>query len=78
LALVDMKLHSGLDDRAFSDLSTPIMTRKNAPWLHRDGNSVVRIRPELRGTAGFHQPATADEMADGVWSETEYLASRVA
>jgi len=37
LALVDLKLHSEMDDRTFTEFSTPIMNRKNAPWLIKDG-----------------------------------------
>jgi hypothetical protein len=76
LALVDLKLHSELDDRTFNDLVTPIMNRKNAPWLVKSGDTIMRVRPELKGTPGLHQPATPEEISDGVWSEAEYLASR--
>jgi hypothetical protein len=80
LAQVHLKLHSGMDDWAFTELVTPIMTRRNAPWLIKDGDSVVRVRPELKGASGLHQPATPDEIRDGKFykSEAEYLADRAA
>jgi hypothetical protein len=80
LALVDLKLHSGMDDRAFTEFVTPIMTRRNAPWIMQSGDSVVRVRPEKRGTSELHQPATPDEIRDGKFykSESEYLADRAA
>jgi hypothetical protein len=80
LALVDLKLHSEMGDRAFIEFTAPIMNRKNAPWLIRDGNTVIRVRPELKGTPQLNQVATPDEIADGKFykTETEYLADRAA
>ncbi len=80
LALVDMKLHSEMDDRTFTEFVTPIMNRKNAPWLIKNGAAVVRVRPEMKGTPQLHQPASADEIADGKFykTEAEYLADRAA
>jgi hypothetical protein len=80
LALVDMKLHAGLDDRAFTEFVSPIMNRRNAPWLVRDGATIMRVRPEKIGTPELHQPATSEEIADGVFfkDETAYLAARAA
>jgi hypothetical protein len=80
LSLVDMKLHSGMDDRTFTEFVAPIMNRKNAPWLVKNGDAIVRVRPELKGTPQLNQPATADEIADGKFykSESEYLADRAA
>jgi hypothetical protein len=67
LALVDLKLHSEMDDRTFAEFTAPIMNRKNAPWLIKNGDAIVRVRPELKGTPQLNQPATADEIADGVY-----------
>jgi hypothetical protein len=52
-----------MDDRAFNDFVAPIMTRHAAPWLAKNGDTIVRVRPELKGTPQLHQPATADEVA---------------
>jgi hypothetical protein len=80
LAFNDLKLHSGMDDRAFTDLAAPITNRKNAPWLAKSGDTIVRVRPEKKGTPELHQPATEDELRDGIYFESEaaYLASRAA
>jgi hypothetical protein len=80
LALVDLKFHSELDDRTFTAFTAPIMNRKNAPWLVKSGDAVMRVRPEKKGTPELHQPASADEIRDGIYFESEaaYLASRAA
>jgi hypothetical protein len=81
LALVDMKLHAGMDDRAFAEFTAPIMNRRNAPWLVKIGDgAVMRVRPEKIGTPELHQPATPEEIADGVFfkDEAEFRASRAA
>jgi hypothetical protein len=81
LALVDLKLHSEMDDRTFTEFTAPIMSRRNAPWLVKHGDGpVVRVRPEKKGTPELHMPASADEIADGKFykSESEYLADRAA
>jgi hypothetical protein len=80
LALVDLKLHSEMDDRAFTEFTAPIMNRKNAPWLVKNGDAIIRVRPEMKGTPQLNQPATLEEIADGKYykSETEYLADRAA
>jgi hypothetical protein len=80
LALVDLKLHSEMDDRTFAEFVSPIMNRRNAPWLIRDGDSIVRVRPEKKGSPELHQPATPEEISDGVFfkDESEFRASRAA
>jgi hypothetical protein len=80
LALVDMKLHSEMGDRSFTEFVTPIMNRKNAPWLVKHGDAVIRVRPEKRGTPELNMPAMPEEIADGVYykSEAEFLAARAA
>jgi hypothetical protein len=80
LALVDLKLHSEMDDRTFTGFVNPIMNRKNAPWLVKNGDAVMRVRPEKKGTPELHQPATPDEISDGVFfkDEAEFRASRAA
>jgi hypothetical protein len=80
LAHNDLKLHSEMDDRAFTEFVRPIENRQGAPWLVKHGDTVTRVRPELRGTPGLHQPATPEEIANGVFfkDEAEFRASRAA
>jgi hypothetical protein len=80
LARVDLKLHSEMDDRQFTEFVKPIENRQSAPWLVQVGDTVMRVRPEKRGTPEYHTPATPDELRDGVKfdSEAAYLASRAA
>jgi hypothetical protein len=82
LALVDMKLHSEMDDRTFTEFTTPIMNRKNAPWLKRekdrDGNEIIRVfDPANHQTFPIASP---DQARDGVFFKdfAEYQASRAA
>jgi hypothetical protein len=58
----------------------PITTRQIAPWLVKNGDSVVRVRPEKFGTPELNQPATEDEIRDGKFykDQAEYLADRAA
>jgi hypothetical protein len=76
----DLKLHSAMDDRTFTEFVRPIENRQGAPWLVKNGDAVMRVRPEMRGSPQLHQPATADEIREGVFydSEAAYLASRAA
>jgi hypothetical protein len=82
LALVDLKLHSEMDDRTFAEFTAPIMARKNAPWLKRDkdinGNEVIRVF-DPKNHAAF-PIASADQRSDGVFFKdfAEYEASRAA
>jgi hypothetical protein len=80
LALVDLKLHSEMGDGAFAEFTAPIMARKNAPWLVKNGDAIMRVRPEKKGTPELHQPATPEEISDGVFfkNEAEFRASRAA
>jgi hypothetical protein len=80
LARVDLKLHSGMDDRVFDEFVKPVEAKVGAPWLVKNGDAVIRVRPELKGTPGLNQPATSDEIRDGVYFESEaaFLASRAA
>jgi hypothetical protein len=81
VALGQLKLHSAMDDRDFNDFVAPIMSRRDAPWLVRHGDGpVMRVRPELAGTPQLHQPATAEEIADGIFfkDEAEFRAARAA
>ena len=77
LALNDLKLHSQMDDQAFREFSTPIMNRKNAPWLLSDGKTVCEVLPN--GEATYHA-GTPDELRDGVQFPDlqAYLAARAA
>jgi hypothetical protein len=82
LALVDLKLHSEMDDRSFTEFVTPIMNRRNAHWLKRDkdahGNEVIYVfDPKNHYTV---KVATPDEQRDGVFFKdlAEYQASRAA
>jgi hypothetical protein len=68
LAQVDLKLHSEMDDRTFTEFMK--QTTQAAPWLIKDGYRIVRVRPEMRGTAQLHQPATPEEIRDGVFFES--------
>ena len=54
--------------------------RQNAPYLKRVGDSIIRVRPEMKGTPQLNTPATEDEIRDGVFfkDEAAYLASRAA
>ncbi len=76
----DLKHHSEMDDRAFEEFTKPIENRQGAPWLAKSGDQVVRVRPELKGTPQLHQPATPEEVRDGVYydSEAAYNAARAA
>lgn len=81
VALGQLKLHSAMDDRDFNDFVAPIMSRRDAPWLVRHGDGpVMRVRPEFTGTPQLHQPATAEEIADGIFfkDEAEFRAARAA
>lgn len=59
IAQNDAKAVAGLDDRAFDRMLQT--TRGETPWLKRDGNRVVRVRP---GQAAYAE-ASADEVASG-------------
>jgi hypothetical protein len=76
LALVDMKLHSEMDDRTFTEFTAPIMNRKNAAWKMKDGKTICEW---VNGKATYHQ-GSEDELRDAVDypNEAAYLASRAA
>jgi hypothetical protein len=76
LAQVDLKLHSGMDDRAFAEFVAPIMNRQNAHWVMEDGKTICEIR---NGNAEYRL-GSPDELRDGVKypNEAAYLASRAA
>jgi hypothetical protein len=78
LARVDLKLHSEMDDRQFTEFVK--QTKANAPWLVGDVDKPIRLRPELAGTPEFQRFATPEEISDGVWfkNAAEYQASRSA
>ena len=77
-----------IDQRGFDRIMLPIENKADAPWLKKEGDAVVVVVP---GQATY-QPATADEMRDGVFFESaeaffkahgvkdqaEYLARRAA
>jgi hypothetical protein len=76
LALVDLKLHSEMDDRTFTQFVAPIMNRKNAPWKMADGKTICKV---VNGKAEYHL-GSDEELRDAVDypNEAEYLASRAA
>src|SRR5258706_2033489 len=82
LALVDLKLHSEMNDRAFAEFTTPIMNRKNAVWLKRSTNSEGREVVYVFDPKDYAHPriASPDEVRDGVEypSLAAYQASRAA
>jgi hypothetical protein len=82
LALVDLKLHSEMNDRTFTEFTTPIMTRKNAPWLKRSTNSEGRELFYVFDPKDYAHPriASQDEIRDGVEYPdiASYQASRAA
>jgi hypothetical protein len=80
LARNDLQLHSAMEPREFNEFVKPIENRQAAPWLLKNGDAIVRVRPELRGTPQLHQPATPEEIREGVYydSEAAYAASRAA
>jgi hypothetical protein len=80
IARNDLKLHSAMDDRTFTEFVRPIENRMDAPWLAKSGDSIVRVRPELKGTPQLHQAATPEEIREGIFFESEaaYQASRAA
>jgi hypothetical protein len=80
LALVDLKASSEMDDRTFTEFSTPIMNRQGAPWLRRyteDGKEVIRVIDLQNHSARI---ATEREVLDGKFykDHAEYLADRAA
>jgi hypothetical protein len=75
-AFVGLKLYSEMEDRTFTEFVTPIMTRKNEPWVTSDRTQVVEIGADGKAT---YRPATVDEAKNGrVFSEAAYLADRAA
>jgi hypothetical protein len=80
MARNDLQLHSGMEQPVFAEFVRPIENRQAAPWLLKSGDSIVRVRPELRGTPQLHQPATPEEIREGIYFESEsaYQASRAA
>jgi hypothetical protein len=80
LARNDLKLHSEMDDRTFTEFVKPIESKASAPWLQRymeDGREVVRV---VDLNAGVARLATEDEKRDGKFykDHAEYLADRAA
>jgi hypothetical protein len=76
----DLKLHSGMEDRAFADFAKPIENRDSAPWLKRfteNGVEVVRVVDLENHGARI---ATEREILDGKFykDHAEYLADRAA
>jgi hypothetical protein len=80
VARVGLQSSSQMEWPAFNEFVKPIENRQGAPWLLKSGDQVVRVRPELKGTPQLHQPATEQEIRDGVYydSEMAYAASRAA
>jgi hypothetical protein len=80
IARNDLVTASGLQQFDFDKIIGPIESRKQAPWLLQQGASVVRVRPEKRGTPELYLPATPDEISDGRFfkTEAEYLANHAA
>jgi hypothetical protein len=74
VATNDLKEATGLDDNLFFSIVSN--TRAGAPWLKRDGEKVVVIKPG-EPTA---LPATAEEIAVGKFylNHAEYLGDRPA
>jgi hypothetical protein len=79
----DLKMHSGLDDRAFADFAKQVESGINALWLKRDkdaaGNEVVYVLvPEGQGFRG--KIASPEEVQNGHFfaSHEEFLAARAA
>ncbi len=80
LAQVDLKLHSGMDDRTFIEFVKPIEMKQGAPWLVRateEGKEVIRaidVETHLAPTA------TPDQIRDGKFYKdfAEYQADRGA
>jgi hypothetical protein len=80
LARVDLKLHSGMDDRQFTEVVRPVENKENAPWLHRyteEGREVIRVIDVANHGARI---ATEREILDGKFykDHAEYLADRSA
>jgi hypothetical protein len=81
----DLKMHSGLEDRAFADVAKPIESKVGAHWLKKstdlNGNEriVVLDLAPLPG-APTSRWATPDEIRDGKFykDHAEYLADRAA
>jgi hypothetical protein len=55
-----------MDERSFDRIMLPIENKQHAPWLKREGESVVVIVPG-ESTA---LPATADQLRDGVYYDS--------
>jgi hypothetical protein len=79
----DLKMYSGLDDRAFADFAKQVESGINALWLKRDkdinGNDVTIVLVPEGG--GFRaKTASPEEVRDGHFfaSYEEYSAARAA
>jgi len=80
LARNDLKLHSEMDDRTFTEFVKPIESKANAPWLQRyveNGREVVRVVDLENHVARL---ATPEEVLAGKFyaSHNEFLADRSA
>jgi phosphoribosylformimino-5-aminoimidazole carboxamide ribonucleotide (ProFAR) isomerase len=69
-----------MDDRTFTEFSTPIMNKQGAPWLKKfteNGIEVIRVVDLENHRA---RAATEREILDGKYykDHAEYLADRAA
>jgi hypothetical protein len=76
----DLKLHSGMDDRAFTEFVRPIELKTATHWLRKDADGTIRVIDLLAPGGPVGRIATADEQRDGKYyrDHAEYLADRAA
>jgi hypothetical protein len=75
-----LKATLNVEDATFERLVAPIEKRANGVWLLNSGGTILRVRPERRGSAEFQQPATETEIADGQFftDEAAFRAAQAA
>jgi hypothetical protein len=73
----DLKLHSGMDDRAFTEFVRPIELKTATHWLRKDADGTIRVIDLENHRA---RVATEREILDGKYykDHAEYLADRAA
>jgi hypothetical protein len=76
----DLKVNSGMDDRAFADFAKVIESKIGAPWLRKDADGTIRVIDLAAPGGPVGRVATEDEVRDGRFFANleEYQASRAA
>jgi hypothetical protein len=80
IARTDLATVVGMDHASFDQIMLPIENKTAAPWLVRNGETVLRVDPTKRGTAEFQLPASIEEIREGKFYENEaaYQQDRAA